>query len=218
MAKTKKIAVILSGCGVYDGTEIHEAVLTLYAISRHGAHYDCFAPDIPQHHVINHLTGKETAEKRNVLVESARIARGNISPLRNFDAKNFDAVIFPGGFGVAKNLSDWAFKGAEAQINEEVERSILDTHKKGKPIGALCISPVLLAKVLGDVELTVGKDESTISSLKKTGAKHKETLNTEIVIDHKNKIVTTPCYMHDSTIAQVGEGAENLVRAILKMV
>lgn len=218
MAKTKKIAVILSGCGVYDGTEIHEAVLTLYAISRQGASYNCFAPDIPQHHVINHVTGKEMNEVRNVLVESARIARGNISPLKNFDAKYFDAVIFPGGFGAAKNLSDWAFKGAEAQINAEVERCIRETHKLGKPIGALCISPVLLAKVLGDVELTVGTDQSTIESIKKTGAKHKETLHTEIVIDQKNKIITTPCYMLDSSIAQIGEGADNLVRAILKMI
>lgn len=217
MAKIKKIAVILSGCGVYDGTEIHEAVLTLYAISRQGAKYECFAPDIPQHHVIDHLTRKEMNVGRNVLTESARIARGNISPLKDFNAKYFDAVIFPGGLGAAKNLSDWAFKGADAQVIDDVERCIREAHKAHKPIGALCISPVLLAKVLDGVELTIGNDKSIITSLEKIGAKHKETLQAEIVIDYKNKIVTSPCYMLDSTIAQIGEGAENLVKAILKM-
>ncbi len=218
MAKTKKIAVVLSGCGVYDGSEIHESVLTLYAISRQGAHYDCFAPDMPQHHVINHLTGKEMNEKRNVLVESARIVRGNISPLSNYDAKDFDAVIFPGGFGAAKNLSDWAFKGPDAHIHPEVERCIKVTYKAGKPIGALCISPVLLAKVIGDAELTIGNDKATITAIEKTGAKHKETLHGEVVIDRKNKLVTTPCYMLDSTIEQIGTGAENVVKAVLGMV
>jgi len=217
MAKTKKIAVVLSGCGVYDGTEIHEAVLTLYAISRQGALYDCFAPDIPQHHVINHLTGKEMNEKRNVLVESARIARGNISPLSNYNVKDFDAVIFPGGFGAAKNLSDWAFKGAGGRVIPEVETCIKETYKAGKPIGALCISPVLLAKVITDAEVTIGNDESTIAAIEKTGAKHKETLHGEVVIDRKNKLVTTPCYMLNSTIAQIGTGAENLVKAVMGM-
>ena len=218
MAKTKKIAVVLSGCGVYDGTEIHEAVLTLYAISNQGAHYDCFAPDIPQHHVINHLTGKEMDENRNVLVESARIARGNISPLANYDAKDFDAVIFPGGFGAAKNLSDWAFKGSDATVHPEVERCIRKTLQEGKPIGALCISPVLLAKVIGDVELTIGSDKATIAGIEKAGARHKETLHGEVVIDRKNKVVTTPCYMLDATITQIGVGAENVVKAILGMI
>lgn len=218
MVKKKKIAVVLSGCGVYDGAEIHEAVLTLFAISKNGAEYQIFAPDIQQHHVINHLNGKEMNEKRNVLIESARIARGNIKALSEYHADEFDALIFPGGFGAAKNLSTWAFDGAEAKINPDVERSVKETVKAGKPIGALCVSPVLLAKILGDVELTIGNDKASIEGIKKTGARHKETTHGEIVIDRKYKVVTTPCYMLDATIAQIGEGAENVVKTLLKMI
>lgn len=214
---SKKIAVILAGCGVYDGAEIHEATLTLYAISRNGASYDIFAPDMEQAHVVNHLTGEEMNEKRNVLIEAARIARGKISPLSDFNSDNYDAIIFPGGFGAAKNLCTFAFDGPDCTVNLDVERVIKDMHTKGKTIAALCISPVIIAKVLGNVQLTIGQDEGTAKGVEALGAKHIITNHGEVVIDAENKIITTPCYMLDATIAQIGEGAENVVQAILKM-
>jgi len=215
--ETKKIAVILAGCGVYDGAEIHEATLTLYAISKLGADYEIFAPDINQHHVINHLTGKEMNETRNVLVESARIARGKIKNINELKAEEFDALIFPGGFGVAKNLCDFAFKGPECNVIPSVADVIKKMHSLNKPIGALCISPVMLAKVLGKAELTIGKDQGTASAIEKMGSVHIPVSQGEIAVDKKNKIVTTPCYMLDSSIAQIGDGAFNLVKAILEL-
>jgi enhancing lycopene biosynthesis protein 2 len=213
----KKFAVVLAGCGVYDGAEIHEATLTLYAIIKHGAMYEVFAPDIDQHHVVNHLTGKEMNETRNVLVESARIARGNIKPLSEFRPEAFDALIFPGGFGAAKNLCTFAFDGKDCSVNDDVKNAILGMANTGKPIGALCISPVILARVLGDVEVTIGQDAGTASAVESMGATHKKTSHGEVVVDKKNRVVTTPCYMLDATIAQVGEGAENVVKAILSL-
>ncbi len=212
----KKFAVVLAGNGVFDGAEIHEATLTLYAINKNGADYEIFAPDIPQHHVINHITGKEMNEQRNVLIESARIARGKINDLKNFNPAVFDALIFPGGFGAAKNLCDFAFKGPECTVNEDVAKAITGMHKAGKPIGALCISPVLLAKVLKDVEITIGQDEGTAEAISALGAKHKKTNHTEVTVDEKNKVFTTPCYMLDANIAQIGDGAENIVKEMLK--
>lgn len=211
----KKFAVILSGCGVYDGAEIHEATLSLYAIVKQGASYEMFAPDIPQHHVINHLTGKEMAETRNVLVESARIARGRIKPLAEFNPSHFDALLLPGGFGAAKNLSSFAFDGPDCTVNPDVEKALRGMHQAGKPIGALCIAPVLLAKVLGNVKLTIGRDSGTAQAVGKLGAKHETTTHGQVVIDEKNKVFTTPCYMLDANIAQIGEGAENIVREII---
>jgi enhancing lycopene biosynthesis protein 2 len=214
---SKKIAVVLAGCGVYDGAEIHEATLTLYAISKQGASYDIFAPDIEQAHVVNHITGEEMHEKRNVLIEAARIARGKISALSSFNAGNYDAIIFPGGFGAAKNLCTFAFDGPDCKVNSDVEKVIKEMHSKNKPIAALCISPIIIAKVLGNVELTIGQDKGTAEAVEKLGAKHLNTDHGEIVIDATNKIITTPCYMLDATVAQIGEGAENVVKAILKM-
>lgn len=214
----KKIAVVLSGCGVYDGAEIHEATLTMYAISIHGATYEIFAPDINQFHVVNHLTGEVANETRNVLVESARIARGKIKNLKDYNPSEFDALIFPGGFGAAKNLSTFAFDGDNCNVNGEVENAIIATHKAGKPIGALCIAPVVLAKVLGNIEITIGKDTGTAEKVNKMGAKHNNTSYGEVSIDKKNKIFTTPCYMLDSTIAQIGDGTNNIVEAILKSI
>lgn len=213
----KKIAVVLAGCGVYDGAEIHEATLTLLAIARQGARYQCFAPDMKQAQVINHLTGQEMPETRNVLVEAARIARGNIQPLREYRASDFDALIFPGGFGAAKNLSTFAFDGDNFKVYPEVEKAIKTTVDAGKPVGALCISPVLLAKVLGDVQLTIGQDKGTAEAIQKLGAKHVSTSHGEIVTDEKYKVVTTPCYMLDATIDQIADGAENVVRKILEI-
>ncbi len=212
----KKFAVVLAGSGVYDGAEIHEATLSLYAIKKQGADYEIFAPDIEQHHVVNHITGEEMDQKRNVLVESARIARGKIKPLSDFKADDFDAVLFPGGFGVAKNLCTFAFDGPECSVNADVEKVVKGMHKAGKPIAALCISPVLIAKILGDVELTIGQDKDTAAGIEKMGAKHKSTNHAEVIIDAKNNVYTTPCYMLDANILQIADGAENIVRAVLK--
>jgi enhancing lycopene biosynthesis protein 2 len=214
--KTKKFAVVLSGCGVFDGAEIHEATLTLLAIMKNGGTYQCFAPDIYQHHVINHLTGKEMNEKRNVLAESARIARGNIKPLNEFDASAFDAIIFPGGFGAAKNLSTIAFDGAAAKVNPEVERAVKEMHKLGKPIGALCISPAVIAAIIqNNVEVTIGNEKETAEVIEKMGGKHKSTTHGEVTIDKKNNVFTTPCYMLDATILDIENGAMNVVKEMM---
>lgn len=213
----KTIAVILSGCGVYDGAEIHEAILSLYSISKNGCSYKIFAPDIDQHHVVNHITGEEMDEKRNVLIESARIARGAISPLSNFVAADFDGLLIPGGFGAAKNLSNWAFKGPNGTINQEVSDAINCMVGMKKPVGALCIAPVLIAKVIGDVELTIGSDQKTAAGVEAVGATHIATTHGEIIIDKKHKVVSTPCYMLDANIEQIGTGAEKVVKAMLEL-
>lgn len=212
----KKFAVILSGCGVFDGSEIHEATLSLWAIMKHGGSYSVFAPDKPQHHVINHLNGQEMQETRNVLVESARIARGNIKALDAYDAADFDALLLPGGFGAAKNLSSFAFNGKDMEVDPQVAGALKDTAAAGKPIGALCISPVLLSKVFGDVELTIGQDEGTTQAVEAMGSKHIQTDHGEVVKDAAKKIYTTPCYMLDANILQIAEGAENIVKAMLE--
>ncbi len=212
----KKFAIILSGCGVYDGAEIHEAVMTMYAVMKNGAEYQVFAPDIVQHHVVNHMTGAEMSEIRNVLVESARIARGKIQPLAKLDMRDYDALIFPGGFGAAKNLCSFAFKGADCEVHPQVAKVIREAVSLRKPIGALCISPVILAKVLGDVELTIGDDKGTAAAVEKMGAKHKTTTHGQVVIDSRLKIFTTPCYMLEATILQIAEGADNIVEAMIK--
>ncbi len=217
MKAKKIIAVVLSGCGVYDGAEIHESVLTLLAIARSGASYQMFAPNIEQYHVINHLTGQPVNEKRNVLVESARIARGDIKSLTEYSPNDFDALMFPGGFGVAKNLSTFAFDGAACTVNEEVEKVIVETNRVGKPIGALCISPVVIAKVFEGAEVTIGNDAGTIQALEEMGAKHRFTTHGEVVVDNKYNVVTTPCYMLDATIDQIATGAENVVKVVLEM-
>ncbi len=214
----KKIAVVLSGCGVYDGAEIHEATLTMLAIARQGAVYQCFAPDSQQHHVVNHLTGQVMKEERNVLVESARIARGKIQPLSGFEASAFDALIFPGGFGVAKNLCTFAFEGAECSVHPDAEKAVREMVSAGKPIGALCIAPVMIARILGDVEVTIGHDPATASSIRDMGGKHITRHQGEIVVDKKNKVVSAPCYMLNSSIDQVAEDADRVVAAILLMI
>jgi enhancing lycopene biosynthesis protein 2 len=213
----KKIAVILSGNGVYDGAEIHEATLSLLAIAKNGAEYEIFAPDINQHHVVNHLNGEEMNETRNVLVESARIARGNIKPLTELSSSDFDGLLFPGGFGAAKNLSDWAFKGPDISVLEDVQNVIRDMQASGKPIGALCIAPVLLAKTLEGAKITIGSDESDAKAVAKIGAEHILTTHEEVVIDQKYKIITSPCYMLDANILQIESGADKVVKAMLKM-
>jgi enhancing lycopene biosynthesis protein 2 len=214
----KKFAVVLAGCGVYDGAEIHEAVATLLAIDKVGASYQCFAPDIQQYHVVNHLTGETMPETRNVLVEAARIARGSIRPLSEFNPDEFDALVFPGGFGVAKNLCTFAFEGPECSVNPDTETAIKKAFDKEIPIGALCIAPALLAKVLGKSMLTIGNDHGTAQAIEKLGAKHKNTEGADVVIDLENKIVTTPCYMLDSPISVIAQGTENAIEALLNLI
>jgi enhancing lycopene biosynthesis protein 2 len=184
---------------------------------KHGCSYEIFAPDVDQHHVINHLTGEEMKETRNVLVESARIARGTIKPLDTFNASEFDALLFPGGFGAAKNLCTFAFDGPDCSVNDDVMKAIQSMVSAAKPIGALCIAPVILAKLLGDVKLTIGMDTDTANAVESLGATHTNTNHGEVVVDEKYKVVTTPCYMLDANIVQIGEGAENVVKAILNL-
>ncbi|GAB3455675.1 isoprenoid biosynthesis glyoxalase ElbB [Insolitispirillum peregrinum] len=213
-----KVAVVLSGCGVYDGAEIHEAVLTLLALSRQGATVQCFAPDVAQHHVINHLTGQpDDGASRNVLVESARIARGRIAPLGDYQAADFDAIVFPGGFGAAKNLCSFAFDGPDCTVNPDIEQAIRATHAAGKPIGALCIAPALITRVLKSVTVTIGSDSGTAEAIAAMGGSHTITTHGEVVIDATNKIATTPCYMLDATISQIADGAEAVVKAVLSL-
>lgn len=213
----KKVAVVLSGCGVFDGAEIHESVLSLLALNRQGAEYQCFAPDIMQHHVINHTTGDEMAESRNVLIEAARIARGNIKPLGEFNAADYDALLLPGGFGAAKNLSSLAFEGPECKVDEDLRSAVTAMVAVGKPIGALCIAPAVVAKILEGAKVTIGSDPGTIGAIEAMGGSHQETTHGEVVIDERLKLVTSPCYMLDATISQIADGAENTVRALLDL-
>ncbi|OAN54137.1 isoprenoid biosynthesis protein ElbB [Paramagnetospirillum marisnigri] len=216
MSAKPKFAVVLSGCGVYDGAEIHEAVLTLLAIDRQGGSYQCFAPDRDQLHVVNHLTGEATGETRNVLVEAARIARGAIKPVTAFSPEDFDALIFPGGFGAAKNLCSFAVDGPGCSVDPGVEAAVKAMAKAGKPIGALCIAPALLAKILGDgVTVTIGNDPGTAEAIEAMGAKHTVAGHGGVVVDQARKLVTSPCYMLESSIGQIADGAENTVRTLI---
>ncbi len=214
---SKKFGVILSGCGHQDGAEIHEATLTLWAIHKNGADYQCFAPDIPQYHVLNHITGEEMNEQRNVMIEAARIARGDIKPLSAYRAEEFDGLVIPGGFGAAKNLCTYAADGPECMVNEDVAEAVRSTHRAKKPIGALCIAPVILARVLGKGTMTIGQDQTTADHLTAMGATPVPTWQGEIAVDTSNKIVTTPCYMLNSRVDQIGKGADNLIRAMAEL-
>ena len=214
-----KIGVVLSGCGVNDGSEIHEAVITMLELDRAGAEMVLMAPNIDQLHVINHVTGEEMDDSRNVLIESARISRGNIEDIAGVTSENLDALIFPGGFGVAKNLSDYAMAGMECSINPDVLRLSREVHNDGKPIGVICIAPAIMAKILaGDTELTIGFDEQTASDIDAMGAKHVLCPVDEIVVDKEKKVVSTPAYMEAQSIKQAASGIEKLVAEILKMI
>jgi enhancing lycopene biosynthesis protein 2 len=218
--KRKKIGVLLSGCGVMDGSEIHEATLTLYFLDRQGAESVCMAPDKDQLDVVNHITGASASEKRNVLLEAARIARGKIQGVKSVKADDIDAIIIPGGFGAAKNLCTFAKDGPDCKVDENVAELLKELYRKKKPIGALCIAPALIARLFGaelSPEITIGTDQGTASALEKMGAKHKKASVDEIVVDSRNKIVTTPCYMMAQSIKEVGAGAEKLVAKILEM-
>jgi enhancing lycopene biosynthesis protein 2 len=218
MAK-KKVGVLLSGCGVFDGAEIHEAVLTLLYLDQQGAEIVCMAPDIHQAQVINHLTQQPVNETRNVLVEAARIARGDIKNLADVTAGQIDALILPGGFGAAKNLSEFAFKGPGGSVNDQVKRILDEMIKAGKPIGALCIAPATVGMALKEKAptMTIGKEEGVIGALAALGVKHQLCAVSDIVVDETHKIVTSPAYMLGPGIKDVAVGIEKLVKKVLAL-
>ncbi|NWI53266.1 GAL3A protein, partial [Calyptomena viridis] len=221
----KRVAVLLAGCGVYDGSEIHEASAVLVHLSREGAQAEVFAPNIPQMHVVDHVKGQPMPEQRNVLVESARIARGDIKDLAQLDVKGMDALIIPGGFGVAKNLSTWATQGKDCSISREVEDVLREFHAAHKPIGLCCISPVLAAKLFPGCEVTVGHDTEceqwpyakTAESMKELGCKHINKHVTEIHVDTRNKLVTTSAFMCNAPIHDIHDGIGNMVREVVRL-
>jgi enhancing lycopene biosynthesis protein 2 len=217
-----KVGVVLSGCGVYDGAEIHESVITMLALDRAGMDMVLMAPNIDQLHVVNHLNGEEMDERRNVLVEAARIARGNIKDMAEVRADDLDALIFPGGFGVAKNLCDYAMTGSNCTVNPDVQRLATKVHEAGKPIGVICIAPAMLAKIMGQegkkVSLTIGSDEKTAADIEAMGAKHVTCPVTEMVVDEEQKIVSTPAYMEAQSIKEAAEGIEKLVAEVLRLI
>ncbi len=218
----KKVGVLLSGCGVNDGAEIHESVLTMLFLDKAGVEMILMAPNIDQMHVINHYTGQEMEEYRNVLVESSRIARGEIKDMAEVSGNDLDALIIPGGFGVAKNLCDYAMAGPECSVNPDVYRLIVELRLMNKPIGAICIAPVMMAKILGEQEesanMTIGYDETTSKDIISMGSKHVDCPATEMIIDEDKKIVTTPAYMEANSIKEAADGIEQLIKKVLSMI
>jgi len=222
-----KVAVVLSGCGVYDGTEVHEAAAVLAALTRHGAEPVMFSPDKKQAHVVDHTAGSEMDQERNVMKESARIARGAVSPLSGLKAGDVSAVVIPGGFGAAKNLSDFGFKGADMEVDPEVRRVISEFHSAGKPQALCCIAPILAAKVLGQsgVTLTLGNCGSesdwpyqgSIEAAKSFGANLELKNVDEVCVDAKNKVVTSPAYMFNGKFHQIQDGVTSMIGELVKM-
>jgi enhancing lycopene biosynthesis protein 2 len=214
----KRVGVLLAGSGYLDGAEIHEATLTLYFLDKAGLEVVAMAPDKPQADVVDHLAGKPTGEQRNVLVEAARIARGKVTDVAKVDAKGLDALVIPGGFGAAKNLCTFAKDGPSCTVDPGVEKLVRAMRAARKPIGALCIAPALVAKLLGpdhNVNVTIGDDEGTAQAIVKMGAKHTASPVDAIVVDEPNRVVTTPCYMLGPGPAAVGAGVEKLVAQIV---
>jgi enhancing lycopene biosynthesis protein 2 len=217
----KKVAVILSGSGVFDGAEIHEAVLTLLALDRRNAQVEIVAPDIQQMQVIDHFSGKTMLENRNVFTEAARIARGKIKNLTDVSPEQYDALIFPGGFGVAKNFSDFATRGVDCEVNPLIEKFIVDGIRAKKAMGFMCIAPVLLAKVTENMGLqlkvTIGTDDATAKAVSKMNARHVNCPANDIVVDEANQMVTTPAYMLGTNIHEVFAGIDKLVEKVLEL-
>jgi len=214
----KKVAVILSGCGVYDGSEIYESTLTLLALDQAGIAYQCMAPNIEQMHVINHLTGDEMPETRNVLVESARLARGEIIDVAEANVDDYNGLVFPGGFGAAKNLSDFAVEGEEMRINAQVAEFSKAMNRQGKVIGMMCIAPVMAAKLFGEgVECTVGNDVDTAAAIDAMGGQHQVCSFNECHIDTKNKLVSTPAYMLAGSLSEASQSVNRLVAEVIKL-
>jgi len=219
----KKAAVVLSGCGYLDGAEIQEAVLTLLYLDILGVKIICAAPDIQQYHTINHITSSPMESgNRNVLLESARIARGDIIPLTKLSVKDFDALIFPGGFGVAKNLCTFGLKGPDCEIEQTVKKIILDALRARKPLGLICIAPALAAKAVEGTEfklkLTIGNDPGTAKAIESLGAKHINCPVDDIVYDEQNKVVSTPAYMLGPSVAAIAKGIEKLVNKVISLI
>jgi len=214
-----KVAVVLAGCGVYDGAEINEAVLSLLALEQQGAQYQCFAPDMAQLHVVNHLTGEPVAgETRNVLVEAARIARGNIRALGEARAADFDALLVPGGYGAAKNLCDFAVAGQDMAVNPEFLALAQDFHRAGKPIGLICIAPVMAAAICGEgTQCTVGSDAATAAAIEAMGGRHLQCPVSEARVDTARKLVTTPAYMLAGKVSEAYSGITACVREVLAL-
>ncbi len=217
---SKKIGFLLSGCGVFDGSEIHEATLTLYFLNKKKVDIIPIAPDKDQFHVINHNTNDEMKEKRNILVESARISRGNVKKLSSISVNDIDGLIIPGGFGAAKNLIDYAIKGRDCKINLNVKNLITKCVHSSKPLGAMCIAPVVVAVALKDTDihpvLTVGTDDNTASDIEFFNAKHKKCRVDQIAVDNAHRIVSTPAYMIGPGIADIGKGIEKLVKKVVE--
>ena len=213
------VAVILSGCGYLDGAEIRESVLTLLYLDQQNTKVQIFAPDIDQHHVVNHLSGEETGETRNVLLESARIARGQVKPLSDLDVGQFDALLIPGGYGVAKNLSDLAFKGGEAAPLPDFADAVNGFYMAGKPIGAICITPAVVAAILKgqNVTLTIGEDEGTASVINGLGCNHKNAASDDVVVDKEHKIASCSAYMREDSLSAIAKGIEKVVYETLEM-
>ena len=215
----KKVAVILSGCGFLDGAEITEAISTLVAIGQQGAEYKVFAPN-KEVAETNHLTQKPTGQMRNVMQEAARIARGEIQPLEALQASDFDALAFPGGFGAALHLCNFAEKGSGGEIDPQVARVVQDFHANRKPIAAICIAPAIMAMAFGDkgVNVTIGNDTGTASEIEKTGAKHQNCAVEKFVVDTSNKVITTPAYMYGTAKPhQIFEGVSGAIKELLQM-
>ena len=214
---SKKVLVILSGAGVFDGSEIHEAVITLLALATAGAAVSCAAPNKDQLHVINHATGTVMDETRNVMVEAARISRGNILDLSEVDHRGYDAVFLPGGFGAAKNLCTFAIEGPDCSIDAEVERVLKGFHGASKPIGAVCIAPAVVVRALDGLTVTIGEDADTAAALTAMGGSHVNKAVTECHVDAANKVVTTPAYMCDAPIDKIATGIQAAVSAVLSL-
>lgn len=217
-----KVGIVLSGCGVYDGSEIHEAVCTMLALNQAGVEYQCMAPNAPQLHVIDHLKGKPVpGETRNVLAESARIARGKVIALGDVKVEDYDALFFPGGFGAAKNLCTFAVEGASCNVQPDVARVIREAHAAGKPLCFICIAPVIAAKVLGKatgVKLTIGDEAETATAINQMGASHAVCPVREAVVDQQHKVVSTPAYMKAGGIAEVYDGVKCAVAETLRLI
>ncbi len=211
----KKAGVVLAGCGYLDGAEIHEAVLTLLALDEAGVEAVCMAPDMPQRKVVNHVTGEDADESRNVLVEAARIARGNIVDIAGVKTEELDALLLPGGFGAALNLSDFAVSGPDMTVNEDVARVVREVHEAGKPIGAICISPAIISKLIPGVQLTIGNDAGTAAALEKMGSKHENCAVNSIIVDGDQKVVSTPAYMLGPWVKDVAAGIRECVKEVL---
>lgn len=215
----KNIAVILSGCGVFDGAEIYESVLTLLRIEQQGAKYRCMAPNKLQMHVVDHRTGEAVeGESRNVLTEAARLARGEIIDLAQANPDDYDALIIPGGFGAAKNLSDFAVAGADCALDPELMRFTQAIHQQGKPVGMICIAPAMAPRLFGEgVACTIGSDEGTAGAINTMGGVHQTCPVNDIVVDEQRKLVTTPAYMLAGSITEAASGINKLVDKVLTM-